>query len=138
LGGRHGAASPWGGRTASLTTAQRNIYSFVTAHRGAAEYLMATDSWSMAAPYILATGAEVLPVGGFSGLVPAPTLSRVQQLVRTGQLPYFLLSPPSQGMVGFGGRARGGAAVTITTWVRHSCHEAHANATAGTVYRCEG
>ena len=36
---------------------------------------MAVSSWSEASPYILATGQEVMPMGGFSGTVPAPTLA---------------------------------------------------------------
>jgi 4-amino-4-deoxy-L-arabinose transferase-like glycosyltransferase len=51
---------------------------------------MAVDSWESASPYILATGQEVMPMGGFSGSVPSPTLAAVKELVRTGQLKFFL------------------------------------------------
>jgi hypothetical protein len=44
------------------------------------------QSWTEASAYILATGQEVMPMGGFSGSVPEPTLTRVRQLVATGQL----------------------------------------------------
>ena len=97
---------------------------------------MAAQSWTQAAPYILATGSEVLPMGGFSGSVPAPTLAGVHHLVSGGELRYFLLSPPSNGLLGFMGRARGGATLAITNWITHSCDEVDANATAGTLYRC--
>jgi hypothetical protein len=57
----------------------RHIYQYVSAHRKGARYLMAAQSWSQASPYILATGQEVLPMGGFSGLVPEPALARVRR-----------------------------------------------------------
>src|SRR2546430_13684986 len=63
---------------------------------------LAVSSWSEASAYILATGQEVMPMGGFSGSVPEPTLARVRQLVATGQLRFFLLG----GTGGLGGPGR--------------------------------
>jgi 4-amino-4-deoxy-L-arabinose transferase-like glycosyltransferase len=108
----------WGATSTTLTSSQRAIYDYVRAHRDGASYLMATGSWSLAAPYIIATGAEVVPMGGFSGTVPSPTLARTERLVATGQLRYFLLSQPG---TGFMGRQPTGQALAITTWVRHEC-----------------
>ncbi len=135
LGGRYRVARPGGGgfrapsRTAApggvfgtstgLTAAEKRIYGYVSARRNGASYLMAVQSWSAAAPYILTTGQEVLAMGGFSGSVPAPTLTHVQRLVSSGQLRFFML-----GNSGFGpGMARGGAseAQAIASWVETSC-----------------
>ncbi len=52
---------------------------------------MVTDSSIVAAPFILATGAEILPIGGFQGGVPAPTLTRLRQYVDEGQVRAFLV-----------------------------------------------
>src|SRR6202035_4398066 len=75
--------------TVTLTSAEQRLYDYVSAHRDGASYLMAVGSWEEASPYILATGQEVMPMGGFSGTVPSPTLSAVKDLVRTGQLRFF-------------------------------------------------
>jgi 4-amino-4-deoxy-L-arabinose transferase-like glycosyltransferase len=119
FGGRHGGGNlGWGGTSTTLTGPQRDIYDYVTAHRDGAQYLMATQSWSQAAPYILATGKEVLPMGGFSGSVPSPTLRHVRHLVAAGELRFFLLD---DGNEGFTGRPATGQAKSITAWVTTGC-----------------
>ncbi len=122
-----GTAGPGGllGTSTALTAAQQRVYDYVSAHRGGAGYLMAVQSWSSAAPYILTTGQEVLAMGGFSGSVPEPTLTHVRQLVSSGQLRFFML-----GGSGFGlGMARGGGsdAQAIASWVETSCTKVPAN-----------
>jgi 4-amino-4-deoxy-L-arabinose transferase-like glycosyltransferase len=52
---------------------------------------MATDSSILAAPYILATGREVLPIGGFQGGIPAPTLAQLRRYVDSGQVRAMLI-----------------------------------------------
>ena len=88
--------------TVTLTSAEQRLYDYVSAHRDGASYLMAVGSWEEASPYILATGQEVMPMGGFSGTVPSPTLAAVKHLVRTGQLRFFLISGTGTG-AGIGG-----------------------------------
>ncbi len=117
-----GAGGPGGGifGSTSLSASQQQLYRYVSAHRDGAGYLLAVSSWSEAAAYILATGQEVMPMGGFSGSVPEPTLARVRQLVAAGQLRFFLLG----GTGGFGGPGRGGAGSTaaqVTSWVESAC-----------------
>jgi 4-amino-4-deoxy-L-arabinose transferase-like glycosyltransferase len=109
--------------TATLSGVDRRIYIYVSARREGASYLMAVPSWSQASPYILATGREVLPLGGFSGVAPEPTLARVQQLVASGQLRFFQLG---------GGQALAAARGVferqkITSWVEGSCRVIPAN-----------
>jgi 4-amino-4-deoxy-L-arabinose transferase-like glycosyltransferase len=121
----------WGATSTTLSVPEKGIYDYLRAHRDGASYLMATGSWSLAAPYIIATGSEVLPMGGFSGTVPSPTLARTKRLVATGQLRYFLLSQPGTGLMG---RQPTGQALAITTWVRHECTQVEDS--AGPLYRC--
>jgi len=73
---------------------------------------MTVQTWDQASPYILATGQEVLPLGGFSGQAPEPTPAHIRQLVDSGQLRFFQLvsGPPS-----------GPEAYKITNWVRKTC-----------------
>ena len=98
--------------TATLTGPQRRIYTYLSAHRNEASYLMAAQSWFQASPYILATGQEVLPMGGFTGQALHPTPADVQQLVRSGQLRFFQLA---------GGWLTGPEAIQITRWVKQAC-----------------
>jgi hypothetical protein len=82
-----------------------------------------------------------MPMGGFSGSVPEPTLARVKQLVSTGQLRFFLLG----GTGGFGGPGRGGTggtAAQVTSWVESPCAAVPAadyggaSGSAETLYSC--
>ena len=94
-GGPGGSGSGGGGilgsTSTSLTSGQEALYRYLTTHRDGARYLFAVQGWTEAGTYILATGQAVLPMGGFSGSVPEPTLARVKQLVAAGQLRYFML-----------------------------------------------
>jgi len=115
---------PFGAGTATLDTDQRKLYAYLDANRDGATYLAATDSWSTAAPYIMATGQDFLPMGGFSGSVPEPTMATARRLVAAGDLHYFLLAAPGAG--GRGAGRRGGAAsptAAIAAWVRSTCVE---------------
>jgi hypothetical protein len=136
-----GAGGIQGSATTSLTSSEKEIYDYVSAHRDGASYLFAVSSWETASPYIEATGQEVMPMGGFSGSVPEPTLARVQQLVKSGQLRFFLLDGAGAGG-GFAGRGGTGSTVsTIESWVEQNCSTVPAKDYAGadsggTLYAC--
>jgi 4-amino-4-deoxy-L-arabinose transferase-like glycosyltransferase len=72
----------------------------------------ATVGSNNAAGFQLASGQPVMALGGFNGTDPAPTLEQFQELVRSGQIKYF---------VGDGMRMRGesgsDAAHRIAEWV---------------------
>lgn len=57
----------------------------------------ATDTSSLAATYIYYTGKEVLPLGGYLGGVPSPTLRQLQRYITSGELRalFIPLQPPS-------------------------------------------
>jgi 4-amino-4-deoxy-L-arabinose transferase-like glycosyltransferase len=69
-----------------------------------------------AAAYQLATGEPVMPLGGFNGTDPSPTLERFQQLVAAGQVHCLV------GGAGPGGTQSGGSedARQIAEWVEHT------------------
>ena len=67
------------------------------------------------AGYQLATGNPVLPIGGFNGSDPSPTLAQFQQYVAEGKIHYFL------GGGGFGpGRGGSNSSSEISTWVEQN------------------
>jgi 4-amino-4-deoxy-L-arabinose transferase-like glycosyltransferase len=61
-------------------------------NRGA-PYLMATQTSALAAPFIWASGKEVLPVGGFTGTIPEPSLAALKNMIEIGDVHTFLQSP---------------------------------------------
>jgi hypothetical protein len=50
----------------------------------------ATSGANEAAGYQLATGEAVMPIGGFIGSDPAPTLAQFQRYVANGRIHYYL------------------------------------------------
>jgi 4-amino-4-deoxy-L-arabinose transferase-like glycosyltransferase len=146
-----GVIAPRGGRGAGVSMAgsdtldapERRLDTYLTKHRDGAEFVAATDSWRTAATYIMATGQAFMPMGGFSGEIPHPTLTEVRQLVNGGQLRYFLLGPSGTFSLA---QLPGAVSATSTTseviaWVKASCTKVAAadygdSASTGTVYRC--
>ena len=122
-----GTAVGPGGGSDTLTPAQQALVDYLEAHRDGAKFVAATESWTSAGSFIMATGLPFMPMGGFSGSVPQPTLAEVQSLVATGQLRYFLLGGQRMG--------RGGAS-TITSWVQSSCTAVPVSDTQS-LYRCD-
>ena len=120
LAGPGGAGGGILGST-TLTSSQQQLYRYVSAHRDGAGYLLAVQSWTEASAYILVTGQEVMPMGGFSGSVPEPTLAGVRELVASGQLRFFLLGGAGGGFGDGAGRGGGSAAAQVASWVESSC-----------------
>jgi 4-amino-4-deoxy-L-arabinose transferase-like glycosyltransferase len=90
---------------------------------------LVTDSSIIAATYILATGREILPIGGYQGGVPAPTLANLQARVAAGEVRLFLIPPVSND--------------SRITWISGHCkplqeHRGRPSATSLELYDCAG
>ncbi len=85
---------------------------------------MATDSSILAAPYILATGKEILPIGGFQGGIPAPTLAQLRRYVAAGQVRAMLIPPVSSD--------------PRIVWIREHCSAPEQASGATALYDCAG
>ncbi|AFM16438.1 PMT family glycosyltransferase, 4-amino-4-deoxy-L-arabinose transferase [Mycolicibacterium chubuense NBB4] len=59
-------------------------------HSSGYTWVAATSGANEAAGYQLATGDAVMPVGGFSGSDPSPTLAQFQQDVAQGRIHYYI------------------------------------------------
>ncbi|GAA1898741.1 glycosyltransferase family 39 protein [Williamsia serinedens] len=79
---------------------------------GRHRWVAASVSSLSAAGYQLATGRPVMPVGGFAGSDPSPTLAQFQADVAAGRIHWFI-----GGFAGFGGRAADRPSTQITQWV---------------------
>jgi hypothetical protein len=80
---------------------------------GADQYtwVAATIGSNNAATLQLGSGLPVMPVGGFNGSDPSPTLAQFQSYVRNGQIHYFI------GGGGFGASSGSSASADIAAWV---------------------
>ena len=50
-----------------------------------APYLLATQTSALASVFIYDSGLEALPIGGFTGTIPSPTLAQLQTDIREGK-----------------------------------------------------
>lgn len=63
--------------------------------RAGAPDLMATETSVLAAPFIFATGQEVLPIGGYDGVTPHPSLGAIRAAIARGQFHLVLTAAHS-------------------------------------------
>ncbi|KAA8746051.1 phospholipid carrier-dependent glycosyltransferase [Paenibacillus sp. UASWS1643] len=94
-----------GDRNEEVDTATLN---YLKEHNTGETYLFATTDYNQAAPYIIDENAAVITLGGFSGSDPVYTTEELEQLVKSGQVKYFMVG----GMGGRGGNSE------ITDWIK--------------------
>jgi hypothetical protein len=58
-----------------------------------APYLLATQTSAVASVFIDASGREALPIGGFTGTIPSPTLAQLKADIREGKFHLALAAP---------------------------------------------
>jgi 4-amino-4-deoxy-L-arabinose transferase-like glycosyltransferase len=63
--------------------------------QGDSRYLMAAQTSVIAAPFIFATGEEVVPLGGYDGTTPEPTVDGLQNAIARGEFRLVLTAPRS-------------------------------------------
>jgi 4-amino-4-deoxy-L-arabinose transferase-like glycosyltransferase len=122
-GGAAGARGAGGGGRGGVggilnsSTPSTALVSALKQNASAYRWVAATVSSNQAAGYQLATGDAVMPIGGFNGTDPSPTLAQFQQWVAAGKIHYFIAGGGG-GFGGPGGGAGGGStASSITSWV---------------------
>lgn len=101
-------------------------------------YLAATFGAQAAASLILdSDGGSFLPIGGFDGGDPVPTLAAFQQLVADGDLRYVILSSTGRGGFAMNGGADAdtGVSAEIRAWVVANC-SVPSDAPDSSLYAC--
>jgi len=120
---------PKGGGNFGQQDVSANV-DYLKANRNGAKFLLVTFGAQSAAPYITATGENILPIGGFDGQDPTPTLEKFIDLVNSGDVRYVL----TDGGMGQPGK-EDGASNSITSWVTANC-AADTNAPISGLYVC--
>ncbi len=113
--GRPGTGTSTGGGMGGLLNGAEvssEVAATLTQDATSYTWMAATIGSQNAASYQLATGFPVMPIGGFNGSDPSPTLEQFKALVAQGRIHWFLGGS-------LGGRQNGGsqAASEIVTWV---------------------
>jgi 4-amino-4-deoxy-L-arabinose transferase-like glycosyltransferase len=72
-------------------------------------YVMAVYTSAVASGFISATGKEILPIGGFSGTIPEPTIGQLEGMIRAGKFHIVLLIAGDDGRL---------------TWIASHCQHA--------------
>jgi 4-amino-4-deoxy-L-arabinose transferase-like glycosyltransferase len=133
--GGGGGFGGFGSDSMTLTTQERELLDYAEAHDDGAEFVLTVTSWDDASPYILATGADVLSMGGFTGAAPFPTLGEFQQYVKLGEVRFVQLPAATTtgggGFGGFGDTSSNTAVSAVESWVRDSCSTVAASAYGG-------
>jgi 4-amino-4-deoxy-L-arabinose transferase-like glycosyltransferase len=112
--GGFGGAGRAGGLLGGDTAVSSSIRSLLRADASKYTWAAAAVGSQTAASYQLASGEAVMPVGGFNGSDPSPTLAEFQRLVKEGRIHYFIASGR-----GFGGSNGGSnASGSIASWVQ--------------------
>ncbi|MEN0135928.1 MAG: glycosyltransferase family 39 protein [Rhodococcus sp. (in: high G+C Gram-positive bacteria)] len=120
MGGMGGFGGGAAGGLLSGSNPGDELVSLLEQDSGNYTWVAAAIGSNSASGYQLATEDPVMPIGGFNGSDPSPTLEQFQQYVADGQIHYFISGGRGGGMGG------DGTASEISTWVQ-------ANFTAVTV-----
>lgn len=108
------------------------IINYLKQHQGKAKFMLATFAVDAAAAYVLQTNSLVLPIGGFNGADPAPTLEQFKKMVAAGQVRFVLMNRFSAEKLNLGPLV----AIRIKTWVANNCAKDYAHPLLLTLYKC--
>ncbi|WP_373864882.1 glycosyltransferase family 39 protein [Nocardia xishanensis] len=111
-GGPAGFGGPAGGFMSASAPGDK-LVALLEQNGDAYTWVAATVSSNRAAGYQLATELPVMPIGGFNGSDPSPTLAEFQQYVAEGKIHYFL-----GGEDAHSNGDQSSESAEITAWVR--------------------
>ena len=96
------------------STPNTEVTAALSAHASSYRWVAAAIGSQNAAGLQLGTGLPVMPIGGFNGSDPSPTLAQFEQYVAAGQIHYFVAGT---GMGGGPGGGQSGTGSQISAWV---------------------
>lgn len=74
----------------------KKLLAYTEKNQGSAKYLFATTDSNSASGYIIKSGKAVMALGGYNGTDPTMTFKQFKNLVKSGQLKYFVMSDRSK------------------------------------------
>lgn len=104
--GSHTMSGGFGNKSSSQSNTK--LISFLLKNNTGEKWLIAVPDANEAESIILATGKPVMAIGGFSGNDNTLTVAKLKQLVKSGQLKYFMV----------GGNKGGNTSSDVTAWVK--------------------
>lgn len=114
---RQKAGAGQGLRTGQKTsTTNDQLLDYLIKNNTGEKYLLATTDAGTAEPYIIKTGRAVMAMGGFNGSDSILTVDKLKQIVKKGEVKYFLIDSGT----GFGGR---GGSSEVMNWIRQNSTE---------------
>jgi 4-amino-4-deoxy-L-arabinose transferase-like glycosyltransferase len=94
--------------------AEADVLAFLrSANNPGSRWLAATPGALNAAQYQLSLESPVMPVGGFNGSTPYPTITQLADYIESGEIRYYIVRHDSQDI-----EAEAGFADEVTNWVR--------------------
>ncbi len=105
------------------SSSDSKLISFLEKNNTGEKFLIAVPDASEAEPIILATGKPVMAIGGFSGNDKTLTVEKLQQMVKAGEIKYFLVG-------GKGGMGRN-SSDEVTQWVKENGKEVSSDEWSG-------
>jgi 4-amino-4-deoxy-L-arabinose transferase-like glycosyltransferase len=96
------------------------------------DILLATFGADASAPYVVLKGIRALPIGGFNGADPVPTLAQFKKLVGEHRINYVLMNH----FIGDGKGYETWASAQIKQWVYSNCHKNETPPDRVTLYYC--
>ena len=103
--------------------ASEEVVNLLTENADSFTWVAATTGSQSAATYQLASGYSVMPIGGFNGSDPSPTLEQFQQWVAEGKIHYYIVSDGPGGGGRPGGQNDGSeenSSSAIQTWIEEN------------------
>lgn len=118
--GNEGGPGGFGGAAGNMMMASNpsdKVTALLKADGSDFTWVAATVSSNSAAGFQLATQLPVMPIGGFNGSDPSPTLAQFQEYVQVGRIHYFIAGSQMGGDRGGDGGAQSQSS-QITAWVK--------------------
>jgi 4-amino-4-deoxy-L-arabinose transferase-like glycosyltransferase len=114
---RHEAVAPATAMTAAdFATSLALLGTYLQAHRGGAQFLVAATDAKTADPIALASRQPVITVGGYTGSDPTPTIAQFERLIGSGRLRFVLLDATRVEPTSAAQRAN-----AVPAWVERHC-----------------
>lgn len=88
------------------------LLTYLRKHYQGEKFILAVQRAQSAYSIMLKTNYAVMAMGGFGGSDPALTVSKLEKMVKAGEIKYFLIS---------GGQMGGTSNSSVTNWIKNNC-----------------